>query len=225
MVDIETLGTTEDSVILQIGAVVFDKYDENTNPIKAEFLTDMTISDQIRIYKRTVDSDTLIWWIDEVGSKARESVLKRYTSNDLLICSTYNALEDFNNFVCSHIDEEDHNFVWSNSPSFDLAIIKHAMRQCDIKPTWNHWEERDVRTMHHINRTLNLGINKKIDGVAHNALDDAKAQAIYVMKIQDALDEIKRSWVRHEAKPYTFNNNAYKTSSIDPNDLSISIQE
>jgi len=191
MVDIETLGTKEDSVILQIGAVAFDQYDENHNPIVAEFLTDMTISDQIRVYNRTVDNDTLIWWMDDVGSSARQSVLQRGDSHGELICSTYNALEDFNNFVSLHTDEENYNFIWSNSPSFDLAIIKHAMRHCDIKPVWNHWDERDVRTMHHINRTLKLGINKKIDGVAHNALDDAKGQAIYIMQIQDVLDKMK----------------------------------
>jgi hypothetical protein len=214
MVDIETLGTNEDSVILQIGAVAFDDYDENeADPFYHWFLTDLSVSDQIRTYKRTVDNETLIWWMDNVGPDARTSVLQRDSYNGL-VCSTYNALEDFNTFVSMNKDETD-NFIWSNSPTFDLAIIKHAMRQCDIKPVWNHWEERDVRTIHHLNKTLKLGFNKKIDGVAHNALDDAKGQAIYVMQIMDALSKMKSSWIHHEAKPYTINN-AFKSSSIGP---------
>jgi hypothetical protein len=213
MVDIETLGTNEDSVILQIGAVAFDGYSKNeADPLYHCFLTDLSVSDQIRTYKRTVDNETLIWWMDIVGPDARTSVLHRdsYTG---LVCSAYNALEDFNTFVSMNKDETD-NFIWSNSPSFDLAIIKHAMRQCDIKPVWNHWDERDVRTMHHLNKTLKLGLNKKIEGVAHNALDDAKGQAIYVMQIQDCLKKMKNSWIQHEAKPYTIN--TVDTSSIHP---------
>ena len=211
MVDIETLGTNENSVILQIGAVAF----EPNEPFEGWFLTDLSVSDQIRTYKRTVDNETLIWWMDSVGPDARTSVLQRDSYNGL-VCSTYNALEDFNTFISMHIDSafETDNFIWSNSPSFDLAIIKHAMRQCDIKPVWNHWDERDVRTMHHLNKTLKLGFNKKIDGVAHNALDDAKGQAIYVMQIQEALKEMKSSWIRHDAKPYTVN--TYNTSSSAP---------
>ena len=209
MVDIETLGTNEDSVILQIGAVAFDKYNENsTDHFEGSFVVDLEVSDQIRSYKRTVDNETLIWWLDVVDPAARVSVLQRdsYTG---LVCSTYNALEDFNTFVSMHKYERD-NFIWSNSPSFDLAIIKHAMRQCDIKPVWNHWDERDVRTMHHINRTLNLGINKKIDGVAHNAFDDAKGQAMYVMQIQDTLDKMQSESIKY-IKPYTINH--FGTSS------------
>jgi hypothetical protein len=211
MVDIETLGTNEDSVILQIGAVAFDVHDENeAEPFEGWFLTDILVSDQIRTYKRTVDNETLIWWMDSVSPDARTSVLQRDSYNGL-VCSIYSALEDFNTFVSMHKDETD-NFIWSNSPSFDLAIIKHAMRQCDIKPAWNHWDERDVRTMHHLNKTLKLGFNKKIDGVAHNALDDAKGQAMYVMQIQEGLNKMKSSWVLHEGKPYF--KNTFDTASL-----------
>jgi hypothetical protein len=209
MVDIETLGTNEDSVILQIGAVAFDVYNEKeAEPFEGWFLTDLLVSDQIRTYKRTVDNETLIWWMDSVGPKARTSVLERDGFNGL-VCSTYNALEDFNTFVSMHKDEigtsNTGNFIWSNSPSFDLAIIKNAMRQCDIKPVWNHWDERDVRTMDHLNKTLKLGLNKKIEGVAHNALDDAKGQAIYVMQITDKLQQIKSKWADDGLNAYTYN--------------------
>jgi hypothetical protein len=66
--------------------------------------------------------------------------------------------------------------------------------------------------MHHLNKTLKLGFNKKIDGVAHNALDDAKGQAMYVMQIQEGLNKMKSSWVLHEGKPYF--KNTFDTASL-----------
>jgi hypothetical protein len=56
--------------------------------------------------------------------------------------------------------------------------------------------------MHHLNKTLKLGFNKKIDGVAHNALDDAKGQAIYVMQIQEGLKKMKSSWVQFNTSSF-----------------------
>ena len=213
MVDIETFGTTEDSVILQIGAIPFG---ENLE-YDTQFFVDISVSEQIRTYKRIVDSETLCWWLDAVSPQARVSVLER-NQHETNVESLYNTLELFNEFVGLLFDDNNtENFIWANPPSFDLAIIKHAMRQCGITPAWKHYQERDVRTLHHINKMLGFGITKKSIGVKHNAIDDAKTQAVYVTDITNTLKSIREDAstynIRHKS-PYTYNKTV-DTSSFD----------
>ena len=68
MIDIETLGASHDSVILQIGAVGF-----STAGMDAGLYADVSIEDQICM-GRKVDGLTLGWWLDRVSTEARVTV-------------------------------------------------------------------------------------------------------------------------------------------------------
>jgi hypothetical protein len=96
-----------------------------------------------------------------------------------------NALETVNEYIRKNllndtINGSKHDRIWAKSPSFDLAILSHAMNQCNIIPAWAYFEEADVRTIVTINRLFNSGINPISNDNAHNALEDARNQALYI---------------------------------------------
>lgn len=154
MIDLETLGTKTNSVILSIGAVAFDE-----NGIHDEFYCNVDLEGSLK-HGFDIDADTLYWWLKqdksagEILSSNRESIVA--------------AMFDINLFIANNYVDE----VWANSPSFDLVMLKNAMEKVNKNPAWDFWVERDFRTF------LSLtGAKRVYPDVAHNALEDARAQA------------------------------------------------
>ena len=88
--DFESLGLSENSVLLSLGVVVFDTSDfyiqsdgvETTfnKLLKKGLYIKMDVKDQIEKYGRTIDKSTLMWWTEQ-GEDAQK-VLKK-TENDV----------------------------------------------------------------------------------------------------------------------------------------------
>lgn len=162
MIDIETMGTKPYSVILSIGAVKFDRY---TGEIGDEFyrVIDVKSSKKAGLI---FDFDTVMWWANQ-PEDVRNSILEG--KNSLFL-----VLADLMMFIGNSAAT-----VWSNSPSFDLCLIRNACERVDIDPIWQFWQERDVRTI----SALAPDIRKTLprEGNAHNALDDCKSQISYLV--------------------------------------------
>ena len=154
MIDLETLGTKPNSVILSIGAVAFDE-----NGIHDEFYVNVDLENSIAL-GFGIDPSTVYWWLKQdsvAGSVLGERLETVEDSINQLFCFIENI----------HADE-----VWANSPSFDLVMLKNAYEKAGDKTNWNFWQERDFRTF------LSLtGASRVCPSIAHNALEDAKAQA------------------------------------------------
>lgn len=186
MVDIETIATSADAVIIQVGAKYFEFDGENTDfpGIDVDFLMDVAVGDQVKRLKRVIDPHTISWWMDDTKPDARVSVLSRDTSDSLF--DVMNALNDYISRAKLHSRQTDAPFgVWANSPTFDLSIIRHAMVQLGIEPCWSYGREYDVRTLRFLNNHLELGVDydKANGGIAHNALDDSKGQSKFVKSV------------------------------------------
>ena len=67
MIDIESLDTGPDCVILTIGAVLFDPKGVG---IIEQLELRPTIEDQTELYNRTINDDTLRWWSEQSPSAA-----------------------------------------------------------------------------------------------------------------------------------------------------------
>ena len=189
MIDIETLGASHDSIILQIGAVGFAQFGMDPG-----FYTDVTTEDQVHL-GRKADPSTVAWWLDKTSSEARVSVFERRAIDTK---SLYDSLVMLNEYIRSYLINDSHNNtkhdkLWANSPTFDLAIIRNAMEMCGITPVWKYWHEADVRTLKFIDGVMqNIEIKKLPvihEGVAHNALDDAKNQAFYVVEMLEKINK------------------------------------
>ena len=71
MIDIESLDTTPDCVILTIGAVLFDPKGQG---IIDKIELRPTIEDQTEIHNRSINEDTLRWWSTQSPEALEEAM-------------------------------------------------------------------------------------------------------------------------------------------------------
>lgn len=165
MVDLETLGTAADAVILSIGAVRFDL---DSNEIDdAGFYASVSIDSNLD-YKRRVQEDTLLWW------------LKQPAAAQAVFHEPKLALEPA---LCNFSDwlGNGKSFMWSNGADFDLPMLAHAFHQLTIDVPWQFWNSRCVRTYKNLPQAQFVNVPRL--GTHHNALDDAIHQAKLVQAI------------------------------------------
>ena len=70
MIDLETLNTTPDCVVLSVGAVRFDP--KGTGVVERLELKP-TVEDQTEIYNRSINDDTIKWWSEQHPSALEEA--------------------------------------------------------------------------------------------------------------------------------------------------------
>jgi len=161
MVDIETLGVETNSVVLTIGAVVFDP---RSNKTGKEFYVKIKLEDYAKYPQFGIDYSTLTWWITQTESAREEAFL----GNDRV--SVKIALTRFKQFLPSG-----RLFMWSHGKEFDLPILKFAMETVGLECPWKFWDTRDTRTVYDV-----CGVNLKTipfdKHFAHHALGDCLRQ-------------------------------------------------
>lgn len=162
MVDLETMGTRPNAPIIAIGAVMF-----NSNAILDEFYVNVDLESAVNDSQAVVDPKTVLWWMEQSG-EAR-SALRADKENIL------NALYDFREWI----KPVDPDGVWGNGASFDNTILSETYRRMNLTPPWYFWQDRCYRTM----KGMYPQITMERSGVHHNALDDAKSQALHLIKI------------------------------------------
>jgi DNA polymerase III epsilon subunit-like protein len=167
MLDKETLGTRADAVILSIGAVKFDLDGDHIDD--AAFYASVSIDSNLDA-GRTIDEDTLLWWMDQ-SPEARAVFSEPKTTLN-------NALSDFVEWF------GDATYVWSNGASFDIVMMSNALRAAGMSIPWKFYNERCVRTYKNIPGMKNIKVENTLK---HNALADAIAQAKLVHAIQKKL--------------------------------------
>jgi len=173
MVDLETLGTAADAVILSIGAVQFDT---DGSPLGERFYTEVDIDDQLAL-GRTVTGKTISWWVQQ--SRQAQGVFKEVHKKTLhqALCS-FAVFFDHPNYC-----------VWGNGAEFDNAILIHAYAQAgDIQQPWSHRNNRCYRTLKNLSNRPRR--DDSMPNVPHNALDDAIAQALHCQEMLYEGDEI-----------------------------------
>lgn len=168
MIDLETLATTADAVILSIGAVKF-----NLDGVISDEAF-YCVCDLHSQNDRYISPDTLTWWIDQ-GENAKRVFSE---PNKLSIHEALQALEAW-------VDRDDY-LLWSNGADFDIPIINHALRHCGMTPLAKHWNHRCFRTLKNEYKSCPM---PDFIGSQHNALMDAIHQA----KCVAAIEQFKRN--------------------------------
>jgi len=164
MIDIESLDTTPDCVILTIGAVLFDPRGMG---IIDKIEIRPTIEDQTEVYNRSINEDTLRWWSTQKPAAIEEAM------GDQGRVSFADAMKTLYKFCWNH------NSVWSNGASFDVVVMEHAWRQLGQIAPWPFYKVRDTRTIYEI-----TGVSLKDGNYAttHKAVEDAERQAVILQK-------------------------------------------
>lgn len=164
MIDLETMSTRSDAAITQVGAVMFDP---NKGTLGAEFCEHVKLTED----SGHMDPGTVRWWLGQ-SDAARQALL----AGQQMAPALHEVLDSFSTFV----RRERPAAIWSHGATFDLPIMEAAFRRCDMTVPWSYYSNRDTRTLFDI-------VGKKIqelatrEGVHHNALDDAKTQAMAVI--------------------------------------------
>lgn len=172
MIDLETLATSTDCVILSIGACGYTSGGE-----LKEFYECVSIDDQLEL-GRSVESDTVMWWFGQ-GDEARKAIVEgqKYASRLNVV------ITDFT--IWLQVNFHDGLTVWSNGASFDIPILANAYKSLGYKLPWNFWQERCFRTVKSIYRH----VKSPVQQTAHNALLDAKNQLQHLNLIIKAMAE------------------------------------
>lgn len=166
MVDLETLDTRPSTVILSIGAVVFDPEDAPT--LQSRLYERCQWQSQLDA-GRTVSESTLRWWLqqDDAARRALEgpAVLLTQALADLAALYTDGRCER----------------IWANGQSFDISILDHAYAAGGQTSPWEFYNVRCFRTLKSLPSAR--GVSKPENALAHNALFDAIAQAQHLQAL------------------------------------------
>lgn len=176
MVDIETLSTENNAVIVQISAVQFNPYTgKNLNTFNANISIQSALD-----FGLNINESTLRFWLEQEKS----AIDMVFTKNTV---SLPEALLSFSNFIksCSTSIEECNTRIWGNGPSFDAAKLKSAYSATQLQLPWIYWNERCVRTI--VACDYSYKKNETFEGIKHYGIDDCKHQIKYISKGLQAL--------------------------------------
>ena len=169
MIDLETMGTEPGCAILQIGCVLFN--DEGLGP-EFDYGVDLDSCTGAGLH---VSGSTLNWWLRQ-SDGARSALVSPERIDVLPVVLHY--LRDF------LLDKGSHGMkAWGHGSSFDLAILRAASHACGMQTPWSFVNERDTHTLADFAPTA----ERPKPELAHRAIDDAKAQAQWVINMRAVL--------------------------------------
>ncbi len=176
-IDLETLGTRYNAPVISIGVVQFDP---DTGKLGAEFYREIDIDSALKAGKAS--GSTLVWWMQQ-----SEKPRRIFSAENKVSLAT--ALDELATWLRGKAMAPK---VWGNGASFDITILEHAYENgcVGLREAWHYTNVRDMRTLVEAAQ-LDKGDWPKDVGTHHNALDDAKYQAMVIsacrMKINKAL--------------------------------------
>lgn len=178
MVDLETVGTAVDTMILTIAAVEFN---HESGAIIDTFYSKIDI-DSYKPYTGcfTLDGSTLTWWM----TVAPEAARKEAFGGERKPIKT--VLENFAAWLKPKGDIR----PWSHGSCFDISILSHSLRILQLPELWRFWNIRDTRTLYDV-----AGVNLKTLPLTeaakaypeHHALGDCLRQIEGVRKSYEML--------------------------------------
>lgn len=167
MIDLETLGTVPGCSILSIGAVAFDAASGQLGP-ELYVVVNRQNCLAASLFE---DPDTITWW--EKQSDEAKQVLRDAESGERLEDALAQLTEYLDQFSLKQVK------VWGNGSDFDNAILSVCYDKIGATAPWRFWNNRCYRTL----KSLSKGPKPKRQGTYHNALDDAKTQALHAIQL------------------------------------------
>jgi 3' exoribonuclease, RNase T-like len=169
MIDLETLGTKNDTTILSLGAVKFDPFSDSDPAPGIYFKLDVEQQNELG---RSIDQDTIDWW------QKQDPVVREEAFSDDNREKLETVLAELNRFLVG-VDS-----IWAQGAVFDIGILEHLYQQLKTPVPWHFWQIRDSRTLF---KLLPENPRPNKFDQAHNALVDAYYQAKGVQRAYELL--------------------------------------
>ena len=190
MLDLETLGTKPGSVILSIGAVEFNK-----DGLYREFYEEIKVSSS-EGYGLAKDKSTLEWW-EKQSPAARVTFDRCHTMEPR---SLPDVLLSFTIWLAGCEGGVDKLKLWGNGSDFDNVLLDAAYRAANLAYPVKYWNHRCFRSLKGLPMVPGKALEPKRAGTHHNALDDAKHQALWAVAILQKLYAGKAAQEDQEAQ-------------------------
>lgn len=166
MADVESLGAKPGSVILSIGAVKFDRH-----KVTEEFVINISPQSCIDAGLK-IDVDTVMWWL-------KQSDDARKTLTDGITFMFKDALTLFTDWLIGTNTFPPEIELWGNGANFDNVLLAAAYDACGLDRPWKFYNDRCYRTL----KALHSDVPMARSGTHHNALDDARSQALHLITL------------------------------------------
>lgn len=169
MLDIETLGTKSDAIILSVAAVWFEPNITHPGQTSTRRVCHFHCSIEEQIANgRQLDPDTAAWWFKQSPKAFVAMALGQVSAADDpgLTAEGMNALR-------GALEEAEH--IWANDPDFDCTILRDAFSPQFIA-RWPFSKHRSVRTICAMFPGIKQEAYDFTNFTAHNALDDCCVQ-------------------------------------------------
>jgi hypothetical protein len=173
MLDFETLGTRPGCCVLTFGAVFFSSTEDN--PLGSEFSSVVSVESQKRLGLHT-DPDTIAWWKTQ-SEEAQAAVRQAY--DESRAPPLEDVLEFFSEYLLQEVGHKKNVQIWGNGADFDNVILAALYHAAKMEAPWHFYNNRCYRTLKNVVK----GPKLVRQGVHHNALDDAKSQAMHAVAL------------------------------------------
>ncbi len=161
MVDLETMGHNTNAAIVSIGAVKFNEVDGITDShyevVSLESSTQAGLE---------TSPETILWWLKQKDEA--KAMFQEKTS------SLEEALLNFTKWI----GDEEYD-LWGNGSDFDPVVLSSSYSAIGLENPIKFYNHRCYRTL----KSLFPDIKIERTGTYHNALDDARNQAVHLLEI------------------------------------------
>lgn len=168
MLDLETLDNSPTSAIVAIGATGFDLSGLVGDPFY------VVVKPESAEKYGSISASTFAWWCQQ--SEQARTIFARTTPKEELP----EALMQFEQWG-QKLKGTRGIQLWGNGADFDNVILAHAYKQIGARAPWSFTNNRCFRTLKNLfSKDLQsaLWMRYGSDLTHHNALDDAKRQAL-----------------------------------------------
>lgn len=169
MIDLETFSTAPDAGIIQIGAQVFDPAADEGHELIGDGICLNVDPQAIIDAGMRMDWSALHWWMSQPDAFRTLAA----PGEGLKLSGALTHLSAFVNANGGTWAK-----VWANGAAFDPPILESSYRRCRMDVPWRYNNVLDMRTI----GWLAPNVKRVEPEVAHNALSDCKAQALYVAR-------------------------------------------
>ena len=189
MVDLETLGTDPDAVVIQLSGVVYDRKTGKTMEEFDEFISPKSALDA----KLTISASAMKWWFQQDQRVFKKIILGAVSKGKDIT----EVLNHFNNFLEDVKTKYKTNSIhlWGNGTMSDNVWIDNCYRNTNVKNPFKYFEHKDVRTLVQLGEDI-LGRDCrddiKFEGLEHDALADCYHQIKFCVKIYKEIIKNKK---------------------------------
>ncbi len=186
IIDLETLGTKDNSIIIQVGAVFGDLVTGKITATFNEHVTSTTCLNKTR----HIDLDTVLWHQTERSEQRTYHScvpLKKYVKGftGLLrvledFCKWYHAVKSLVKLANEKVDSDNVTplRIICKGPEFDIKLLENALNQAGVEVPWNYQDVGSVRTYEHLYTDLRTSQGATYREAKEEIREFLKAQSI-----------------------------------------------